>query len=770
MTTMSNHLYPFAKNYEAERTNSMSIADEPRPIPAIPSREIMQQRRAIRDTMHRESTENKIVHPHDRVGRSILTILSDRQQGGSAAITRHRMAKPVLQQTLRKTGANSPSTVCELSPSMDSGDSPRHVQQVHAIQDNHDAQINQAKASLYPSRLTTQLAFFAENLSCIQYSSAYLNHLGGDDQHLQNGQRPASSKAVSTISNAFSPDALTMASTHGDHSIKISCTVTGRLLQTLLGHPRTPWTVKYHPHNANVIASGCLGHQVRVWNWRRKQCLQMVRLEYAIISVSFHPSGKLLAIANGTKLHFWGVDDDKVEFGRSTGETLDARTLLARQQQQHHRPTGSHLLNELDHRHMLRCVHFPPDGRSIIIGGVNTSQDETRRPARPIMSFYLRLWDFDVRKALMLPSTDVNDGVGSRMVLKMEVPTSNPRTFLPRALLYNDGGFDVSPDGKSLCACAEFWVPDGFDSAMDLVRRNEVLYGSDFERSEILSKDVETGAMVAAALSRLRGASSPLHGRLSVPLTPPAHMQVLDYVPQTPPYPALQATNVSPPSPPGRRYAGGLGQNLGMQVLGAATPIPAESENRGFSTPPPPPPPAGPPVHTVFRPPHALSIVSKSGILPDTKGRFVPHVVTISLDTSPVPDGRDFQGSRGKQYGAVANGYSPRVGQILEACPLEANKASAVTCVKFSPSTDFCLIGFGVREPLMDNGTNANFHPVTSLYRIKGGMTHVSTTLSADDDVNIARFHPKSGCGFVYGTKQGRVRVVSPRPWNYYNL
>ena len=38
-----------------------------------------------------------------------------------------------------------------------------------------------------------------------------------------------------------------------------------------------------------------------------------------------------------------------------------------------------------------------------------------------------------------------------------------------------------------------------------------------------------------------------------------------------------------------------------------------------------------------------------------------------------------------------------------------------------------------------------------------------------DDDVNIARFHPDSGYGFVYGTKQGRVRVMSPRPWSYYD-
>lgn len=32
---------------------------------------------------------------------------------------------------------------------------------------------------------------------------------------------------------------------------------------------------------------------------------------------------------------------------------------------------------------------------------------------------------------------------------------------------------------------------------------------------------------------------------------------------------------------------------------------------------------------------------------------------------------------------------------------------------------------------------------------------------AADDDVNIACFHPEPGMGCVYGTKQGRVCIVS---------
>ena len=38
-------------------------------------------------------------------------------------------------------------------------------------------------------------------------------------------------------------------------------------------------------------------------------------------------------------------------------------------------------------------------------------------------------------------------------------------------LLNNDGGFDVSGGGRMLCCCAEYWLPDGVNSAMDLIEK-----------------------------------------------------------------------------------------------------------------------------------------------------------------------------------------------------------------------------------------------------------------------------------------------------------
>ena len=172
-------------------------------------------------------------------------------------------------------------------------------------------------------------------------------------------------------------------------------------MRNLEGHPRTPWTVKYHPVDSNIVASGCLGFQVRVWDWNyrpynsrkhgsgvgggmaatrhidkavrrpaspravvggleggtsggsatvdhdplpphyadsdptrydyhlsRGVCLAMIRLQYAIISLSFHPSGHVLAAASGSKVHLWDWDDVGGRMRREREERRAARRML----------------------------------------------------------------------------------------------------------------------------------------------------------------------------------------------------------------------------------------------------------------------------------------------------------------------------------------------------------------------------------------------------------------------------------------------------------
>nr|CAD1834321.1 unnamed protein product [Ananas comosus var. bracteatus] len=78
---------------------------------------------------------------------------------------------------------------------------------------------------------------------------------------------------MSTIAAAFSSDGRTLASTHGDHTVKIIDCQTGNCLKVLSGHRRTPCVVRFHPLCSEILASGSLDHEVRLWDARTADCI-----------------------------------------------------------------------------------------------------------------------------------------------------------------------------------------------------------------------------------------------------------------------------------------------------------------------------------------------------------------------------------------------------------------------------------------------------------------------------------------------------------------
>ncbi|KAJ0967432.1 hypothetical protein J5N97_024349 [Dioscorea zingiberensis] len=85
-------------------------------------------------------------------------------------------------------------------------------------------------------------------------------------RHLSARYCPLLPPPRSTIAAAFSSDGKTLASTHGDHTVKIIDCQTGNCLKVLSGHRRTPWVVRFHPLHPEIIASGSLDHEVRLWD------------------------------------------------------------------------------------------------------------------------------------------------------------------------------------------------------------------------------------------------------------------------------------------------------------------------------------------------------------------------------------------------------------------------------------------------------------------------------------------------------------------------
>ena len=168
----------------------------------------------------------------------------------------------------------------------------------------------------------------------------------------------------------------------------------------------------------------------------RGVCLAMIRLQYAIISLSFHPSGHVLAAASGSKVHLWDWDDVGGRMRREREERRAARRMLrgdddermavdndededadllsslpvsgsaARSEERHIGGSGGELL-EYGFTAALRCVHFPPSGRHVIIGGANPQQNPRGGGmSGGGMTFNLKLHEFDLAVALRGRSSD----------------------------------------------------------------------------------------------------------------------------------------------------------------------------------------------------------------------------------------------------------------------------------------------------------------------------------------------------------------------------
>lgn len=153
---------------------------------------------------------------------------------------------------------------------------------------------------------------------------------------------PLPASVSSTIAIAMSCDGRTFATTHGDHTVKVFVFHSKQLYREFTGHPRTPWTVKYHPNDPNILASGCLGYQVRVWNILENTCMSVIRLDFSIISLSFHPYGDHLAIASGSKLEIWEWRKSNLNQSSSPNDQIRCKSV-------------SHVRN-------IRAVIFHPSG------------------------------------------------------------------------------------------------------------------------------------------------------------------------------------------------------------------------------------------------------------------------------------------------------------------------------------------------------------------------------------------------------------------------
>lgn len=156
----------------------------------------------------------------------------------------------------------------------------------------------------------------------------------------------------STIALSYNCDGTLLASTHGDHTVKLSCCATGKLVRVLSGHRRTPWVVRFHPRKPSLLASGSLDHEVRLWDANTGQCIARHTFGKPIASLAFHVCADVLAIGCGHKLYMW-------EYAAQ----------------------GKLPVIVLKTRRSMRAVHFHPHGLPIVLTA--EVQDPSATPELP---------------------------------------------------------------------------------------------------------------------------------------------------------------------------------------------------------------------------------------------------------------------------------------------------------------------------------------------------------------------------------------------------
>lgn len=281
----------------------------------------------------------------------------------------------------------------------------------------------------------------------------------------------------STITIKFNSDGRMFASTHGDHTVKIWEWPSGRLLQVLEGHPRTPWAVKWHPTLPNIVASGCLGFEVMVWNAKRGAMLKKCRFERSVSCISFHPNCWFMAITAGWELYLWDFVHD------------DAPVTIASEDDAFH------------------FVEFHPSGEFMMTGQKNPDPDKAysdrnrrtlniKRPA-----FTLRL---TLRRFVLDSGLDLRDDV---------------EFIVPHCVAYNDAGVHFSPCGTLLLAC----LPAGKDKNTDAFQIATIAMKSHKRATSSIVHSLPLDATHAAALTNLKFSATSRHilAGFSFPMTHP---------------------------------------------------------------------------------------------------------------------------------------------------------------------------------------------------------------------------------------------------------
>ncbi|KAJ7955515.1 Transducin family protein / WD-40 repeat family protein [Quillaja saponaria] len=610
-------------------------------------------------------------------------------------------------------------------------------------------------------------------------------------RHLSAKYCPLLPPPRSTIAAAFSHDGKTLASTHGDHTVKIIDCQTGNCLKVLSGHRRTPWVVRFHPLHPEILASGSLDHEVRLWDANTADCIGSRDFYRPIASIAFHALGELLAVASGHKLYMWHYN----RRGEASSPTIVLKTRRSLRAVHFHPNAAPFLLtaevNDLDSSDSSMTLatspgylRYPPP--TVYVADPHSSGRSSLADELPLISVPLLLWPSVSRDDGRIFLQHINGDFGSASSNSEQ--TSQEETgnnsvmsemdnLVPQSAMVTSESMDVQPEGRS-----NHVFPFGDPTYWELPFLQGWLIGQSqagqrttgpvnssghenlpaFGEMDNYTSSSVTGAGIGQP--RVSGRSSS-HHRSSrsrpVPTTISGEGATLSNIPHNETDPQLLVSRIQ-----------------SELAAAAAAELPCTVKLRIWHHDVKDPCAPLDPARCRLTIPHAV-LCSEMGAHFSPCGRYLAACVACMLPHLEPDPGLQLQhdilgaSTSPTRHPVSAHHvlYELRIysleeatfGSVLASRAIRA--AHCLTSIQFSPTSEHLLLAYGRRHNsllksiVIDGETTIPVYTILEVYRVSD-MELVRVLPSAEDEVNVACFHPSVGGGLVYGTKEGKLRIL----------
>ncbi|XP_015892148.1 uncharacterized protein LOC107426465 isoform X2 [Ziziphus jujuba] len=650
-------------------------------------------------------------------------------------------------------------------------------------------------------------------------------------RHLSGRYCPLMPPPRSTIAAAFSPDGRTLASTHGDHTVKIIDCETGSCLKVLSGHRRTPWVVRFHPLYPEIVASGSLDHEVRLWDANTSECIGSRDFYRPIASIAFHAKGELLAVASGHKLYIWHYN----KRGEPSSPTIILKTRRSLRAVHFHPHAAPFLLtaevNDIDSSDSsmtqattLGYLRYPPP--AVFVSNVHSGDCLSLTPELPLMSL-----------PLFVPSSNVDDSRRELQQTMQHIGTSSVQMDPSASIQFQTDRHTAEQNDNMLSPMDTSSLVPPCHPGAEGTANNSLLNAMGIGACDVRSDAMEIDEMQSISPGRdhayweLPFLQGWLMGQSQVGLPSMSSSNGgnfgnsnqhvvssnLAYHQSTH---NLEGVRTSSSRPGGINLSGVSGRS-GLQqrfphirfsvsesgdgptsivlhdgsdaqliinrieseistslAAAAATELPCTVKLRVWS-------------HDIRNPcaplnaerccltiPHAV-LCSEMGAHFSPCGKFLAACVACTLPHGEVDSG--LQTPLHQDSGAASSPtrhpisahqvmYELRIysleeatfGSVLVSRAIRA--AHCLTSIQFSPTSEHILLAYGrrhgslLKSVVIDGETTLPIYTVLEVYKVSD-MELVRVLPSAEDEVNVACFHPFAGGGLVYGTKEGKLRI-----------